>query len=263
MTDWTSHKEIKGTWECVDLSGILNANVTRIFKTEYRTPRSPYCSLAIPIQGIGSWIHLDPEKDPLAMASIDDTGLRAEAGKGNGRFVLPQGIPFQTPGPGDSNNIAFTSQWDNYPRDVAVPLHGKAGHLYLLMAGSTNSMQSRFENGEVVVSYTDGTTDRLALENPTTWWPIQRDYVIDDFAFRRPEPIPLRVDLRTGTVRSLDVAKFRGKGDLIDGGAATVLDLKLDGNKELKSLKVRAIANEVVIGLMSATLVRTKGDGAN
>ncbi|MDB5208694.1 MAG: glycogen debranching protein, partial [Flavisolibacter sp.] len=42
----------------------------------------------------------------------------------------------------------------------------------------------------------------------------------------------------------------------IDGGAGTVLDLPLDPAKELKSLILKAIANDVVIGLMSLTLVR-------
>ena len=40
------------------------------------------------------------------------------------------------------------------------------------------------------------------------------------------------------------------------GGAATVLDLPLDPEKELKSLTVRTLANEVVIGLMGVTLAR-------
>ena len=35
-----------------------------------------------------------------------------------------------------------------------------------------------------------------------------------------------------------------------------MLDLPLDPEKELRSLTVRALANEVVIGLMSVTLVR-------
>jgi hypothetical protein len=38
--------------------------------------------------------------------------------------------------------------------------------------------------------------------------------------------------------------------------AATVVDLPLDRTKEMKSLSVRALANEVVIGLMSVTLAR-------
>jgi hypothetical protein len=62
--------------------------------------------------------------------------------------------------------------------------------------------------------------------------------------------------LKTGQVRLLDVATFKGQGRAVPGGAATVLDLPLDPAKELQSLTVRALANEVVIGLMSVTLER-------
>jgi len=54
----------------------------------------------------------------------------------------------------------------------------------------------------------------------------------------------------------LEPETFKGKGRSVPGGAATVLDLPLDSSKELQSLTVRAIANEVVIGLMSVTLQR-------
>jgi hypothetical protein len=244
--DWTT-----GTTAFVDLASYFNDRVTQIFKNEYRSPRSPFVSLAIPKQGIGAWAgHV------TATAEIDDTGLRAAARLGHNRITLPNGVPLATPGESEARNVVFVSQWDNYPREVAVPLSGKARGIVFLMAGSTNHMQSRFENGEVVVSYADGSVERLALENPTNWWPIDQDYFIDDFQFRRPAPIPMRVDLKTGQIRVLDVAEFRGRGGSVPGGAATVLDLPLDPGKELKSLTVRAIANEVVIGLMSATLVR-------
>ena len=171
-----------------------------------------------------------------------------------GKIILPNGIPLATPSAADAKNIAFVSQWENYPREISVPLAGKSSHAFLLMAGSTGAMQSRFDNGEIIVTYADGATARLALENPTTWWPIDQDYYIDDFAFARPEPLPVRVDLATGKIRVLKMESFKGRGRVVPGGAATVLDLPLDANKELKSLTVRALANEVVIGLMSVTL---------
>jgi hypothetical protein len=68
------------------------------------------------------------------------------------------------------------------------------------------------------------------------------------------EPMPPRVSLRTGQVRILDAASFKGKGGKVPGGAATILDMPLDPQKELKSLTVRTLANEVVIGLMAVTL---------
>jgi hypothetical protein len=108
----------------------------------------------------------------------------------------------------------------------------------------------------VIFTYTDGSTARLPLINPINWWPIDQDYFIDDFGFRRSEPIPPRVDLKTGQIRVLDVNEFKGKGRTVPGGAATVLDLPLDLGKELKSLSIHSMANEVVIGLMAVTLQR-------
>ena len=127
---------------------------------------------------------------------------------------------------------------------------------FLLMAGSTGPMQSQFDNGEIVVTYADDSTQKMPLRNPSNWWPIDQDYLTDDYAFRRDGPIPPRVDLRTGLVRILDSNDFKGKGGKVPGGAATVLEMPLDAAKELKSLTVRALANEVVLGLMAVTLER-------
>jgi hypothetical protein len=108
----------------------------------------------------------------------------------------------------------------------------------------------------LVVTYTDGSSARLALRNPETWWPIEQDYFIDDYQFPLDGPLPPRVDLKTGNIRLLNLATFKGKGREVPGGAATVLDLELDPAKQLQSLTVRTLANDVVIGLMSATLER-------
>jgi hypothetical protein len=43
----------------------------------------------------------------------------------------------------------------------------------------------------------------------------------------------------------------------IDGGAATALDMPLHADKVLDHLTLTAIANDVVIGLMSVTLIKT------
>jgi len=236
--------------ETVDLKPYFNDRVTQIFRNEYRSPRSPFASLATPKQGIGGWC------EPNAGFDVDDSGLRALAAHNGGKIVLPDGVALATPGDPDAKNIIFTSQWDNYPPEVAVPLTGQASHAFLLMAGSTGTMQSQFDNGEIVVTYTDGSMERLPLRNPTNWWPIDQDYFMDDYAFRRDEPIPPRVDLVTGNIRLPDVASFKGKGRKVPGGAATVLELPLNPAKELKSLTVRALANEVVVGLMSVTLAR-------
>jgi hypothetical protein len=248
--DWNRKISDGEKFETVNLAPFFNDQVSQIFRNEYRSPRSPFASLATPKQGLGGWC------EPNASFEVDDSGLRAHAAKNNGKIILPDGIPFATPGDRGAKNIIFTSQWDNYPRAVSVPLAGKSAHAFLLMAGSTAALQSQFNNGELRVTYADGSIQTLPLRNPTNWWPIDQDYFVDDFAFRRAGPIPPRVDLRTGNIRLLDAATFKGQGGKIPGGAATVLDLPLEPAKDLKSLTVRALANEVVIGLMSVTLTR-------
>jgi hypothetical protein len=233
-------------FEQLDLASACNDRVTRIFTNDYLSPRSLYCSLSIPKNGMGGWCDFDLHAD------IDDAGLRNHP-----RITLPNGVPFTTVGAGGANNILFTSQWDNYPKQASIALAGRSSHVYLLMAGSTGPMQSRITNGEVTATYADGSSRTLRLENPTTWWPIEQDYFIDDYGFARPEPIPPRVDLKTAAVRMLQPNELKTTARLtIPGGAATVLDLPLDDSKELKSLTVRAVSNDVVIGLMAVTLSR-------
>lgn len=237
-------------WETVDLSPHFNDRLTEIFQHEYRSPRSPFCSLAIPKQGIGGWCYYNTQVE------IDDAGLRAAATTNGNVFLTSLGIPFATPGDAAEKNILFTSQWDNFPRAATVPLTGRAARVCLLMAGTANAMQCRFDNGEVVITYTDGTTDRLVLHSPTTWWPIEQDYHVDNFAFARPEPVPPRVDLKTGRVRVLTPAECNVRGGIIPGGAATVLDLPLSPAKELQSLTLCTFSNELIIGLMAVSLGR-------
>lgn len=248
--DWFKPFPPEAKFKPVNLTPFFNDAVTQIFQNEYRAPRSPFCSLATPKQGIGGWC------EPEASFVVDDSGLRKSAARNNGKISLPDGVSFVTPVKPAAKNILFTSQWHNYPGQVSVPLSGKSSHAFLLLAGSSNPLQSRVLNGEVFVTYADGTRAILPLRNPDNWWPIDQDYFTDDYAFRLDAPLPPRVDLKTGRIRILDPSIFKGKGGKVPGGAATVLELPLDPQKELKSLTVHATANEVVIGLMAVTLER-------
>lgn len=252
LVNWALPVKAKAQYENLNISGAFNDKVTNIFaKNKYLSPRSPYTTLQLPLQGMGDWCV------PLRMVALNDSGFRAAAK--NDLFVTPFGLKFATPNAAEKPNIAFASLWDNYPDSISVPLTGKASHAYLLMAGSTNHMQSRMLNGLVSVKYTDGTESVLKLINPETWAPIERDYFTDNYSYKMSRPRPYRVVLKTGKV-ARDLEKDI-KGDaldarLIDGGGAIILDLPLDINKELKSLTLTTKANEVVIGLMGITLER-------
>ena len=223
-----------------------NAEVDDIYKNEYLSPRPQTTTLQIPTQGIGEWCH------PLLTAEINDSVFRTLIK--NGVFDAA-GVPFRTPAEG--RNIVYTSLWDNYPDSVVIPLKGKAESAYLLMAGSTNHMQSRIDNGLVIATYQDGSKDTLVLRNPDNWCPIEQDYYVDGKAFQTTEPRPYRVCLGTGDV-SRDLGKTLGiqgvYGREIPGGAAQMLRMRLNSQKKLKSLTVRPLSNDIIIGLMAVTL---------
>ena len=131
------------------------------------------------------------------------------------------------------------------------------------MAGSTNHMQSRIDNGLVIATYADNTTDTLALRNPDNWCPIEQDYYVDGKAFCTAEPRPYRVCLgQTNSDGRLLVSRDLGRelglhgadGRYIRGGAAQLLRMPLNPGKQLRSLTLRTLSNDVVIGLMGVTL---------
>jgi hypothetical protein len=235
----------------VNLNPYFNAQVTQIFKNKYLSPRPQAPTLQLPWQGIGNWCY------PLVNATINDSGMRSKAGVDN--KIWFKKLPLQTPSSFDLNNIIFTSRWDNYPAAVTVPLNGKASYAYLLVAGSTNHMQSQLTNAKIIVTYTDGQEEELLLNNPFNWNPIEQEYLYDGYAFKPDRYSTYRLLLKTGEfVKEIkDFTSIKGFSNrVIDGGAATLLGMELNGDKELKSLKIETLANDVVVGLMSVTLVR-------
>ncbi len=249
IINWNISGAADSRCEKLDLSGKFNDKITNIFKEQYLSPRSPYPTLAVPVQGIGDWCSFKETE------LIEDEGLRKLAGS-KGEIVSPQGVPFFTPGK-EGANILFTSKWDNYPGKAELTLSGRGSHLYLLMAGSGHHMQSRMTNGIVTVEYADGTKDELPLVSPDNWWPIEQDFYEDGYAFRVDAVRPPRLYLKTGEwhLDSYDVLS-KNKPRRIAGGAASLLDLPLNPAKALKSLTLETKTNDVVIGLMAATLKR-------
>ena len=235
--------------ETVNMDAKWNSNVGDIFKNFYLSPRPKVTTLTIPAHGIGEWCH------PEFTANINDVALRRQVK--DQVFTTELGIPFRTPAKG--RNIAYTSLWDNYPDAVTIPLQGKASHAYLLMAGSTNHMQSRIDNGQIVVTYTDGTTDTLPLYNPHNWCPIEQDYYEDGLQFHAAQPRPYRLDFASLKVSREHMPMGERYGYQqrdFKAGAAVMLDMPINAQKQLRDITVRTLSNDVVIGIMGVTLQR-------
>ena len=251
VQNWEIKAKESDEFQTIDLSPYYNNKVDRIFKQQYSSPRVNSPTLQLPLQGIGNWCY------PNILPNIDASGVKDLASKNKGTIYF-QDIPFAI-APKESNDIVFTSMWDNYPETITIPLQGKARHMYFVMAGTTNPMQSRLTNGRITIHYKDGSSSVLLLKNPENWWPIEQDYYTDDYAFKISVDSPPRLHLKTGEFHREfnDYTSIKGFTDYaIEGGAATLLDLTIDPTKELDHLELTTVANEVIIGLMSVTLLK-------
>lgn len=236
-------------YEPIDMRAHYNASVTDIFRNQYLSPRSPYTTLQLPVQGIGEWCH------PEDTAHIDDSGIRSAVMR-DGLIRTSLGIPFASVSQG--HNVIFTSLFDNYPDSITIPLEGRADAIQLLMAGSTNHMQCHIENARVKVRYADGTEDILPLIAPDNWCPIEQDYFTDGKAFKISTPRPYRMTLKDGTISNNlgeDLGIEGVYGRRIDGGAGVLLRFDLDPSKELSDLTLETLSNDVVTGIIAATYV--------
>lgn len=237
-------------YETIDLGEYYNSNVSDIFRNEYLSPRSPYTTLQIPVQGIGEWCH------PKETADIDDSGLRA-ALNADGVLMTKLGIPYKSSATG--KNVVYTSLFDNYPDSISIPLQGKARGLELLLAGSTNHMQCYMDNAVIRVKYADGSSETLSLVTPYNWAPIEQDYFVDGKAFRLDTPRPYRLTFKEALVsnnleKDLNISGVYGRR--IDGGAGVMLCMPLDPDKELSGLTLETLSNDVVVGIVAATYLR-------
>ena len=260
-----------GRHEMIDLTASYNANLNDIFRNRYESPRPPYTTLQIPVQGIGEWCH------PKTTAEIDDSGLRAcatplQGSDKLGVYDTGKGLSFLIPRQGI--NIVFSSLWDNYPDEVSVPISTKSrsyNAAYLMMAGTTNNMQSRIDNALVMAEYEDGSCDTLRLENPINWPTINEEFIFDGKAFWSAPVMPLRFRLDNGRVGrqinamellSVIPSKHDGKekkiGDnnryAIDKGAGVILKMPLDSARKIRAIRVKTLSNDIVVGLMAVTL---------
>jgi hypothetical protein len=159
-------------------------------------------------------------------------------GAAGGLLTTPQGAPFEWPA--GERNIAFTSQWDNWPRFVTVPVNASADAAWFLVCGSTNPMQGHFVNGRLVMRYADGFEDVLDLMPPVNYWSLcvfgTADYNYERDAFCLPKTPPPTVQLGNNC-------------------RAMVLNRKLRPGVKLQSVTLETLSQEVVIGLMGVSLM--------
>src|SRR5262249_33104808 len=145
-------------------------------------------SLRMAQDGYSTWqMMLEGSHPP----TIDLTGIPPLL-IGDNCIMTPQGARFTWPG--GVPNIAFTSQWDNWPHQVTVPVHQTGDSVWMLVCGSSNPMQVKIANAELRMKYSDGVVERLALTPPDNFWSLcpidgcDYDYARDGFCLPATPP---------------------------------------------------------------------------
>lgn len=206
-------------FEPIDISSFFNCRMNELHDQAYLSPRPEGYSIGVFPNGRYGWEWNHRGHNEVF---IDDTMLR----KANGIVYTRSGIPFLTPA--ENENLACVSIWDNFPTELMIPLSGTARELAILFVSTTNSMQTQVENVRITVEYTDGGTTSVKL-----FYPVN----IDDWL------VPA---LQTEN----EIFYFN------DYNHATVQRLRLAPDKELAGVKIEAVANEVIMGIMGVSISR-------
>ncbi len=210
---------LKKPFEPVDISAFFNCNMTEVHNKKYLSPRPEGYSIGVFPNGRYAW---EWNHGGHNAVRIDDSALRAA----NGLIHTNSGIPFITPA--ENENLACVSLWDEFPTEITIPLSGTAQEIAILFAATTNAMQTQVENVRITVEYEDGETTTAKLVYPIN---------IDDWL----------------------VAALQKENETFyfsEYNHATVQRLRLDPGKKLANVKIEAIANEVIMGVMGVSISR-------
>lgn len=235
-------------WQPVDIQPLLNADIRSIYQQQYLSPRPNTVSTRLGSDGYSPWTFphwksLPPEIKLNKMDRLMDD---------KGRLMTPQKVPFIWLG--GVNNVAFTSRWDNFPQQIGFPVNQKGDALFFLVAGSTNVMQCQIANAILRLNYADGGRDSLELVPPVNYWNLS---TIDSHATAPGQGS--RTDYTSQTDRFCLPAKLPETVQLGDNCRAMLLNLKLRKNVVLKSVTLETLSQEVVVGLMGMTVLKSKG----
>lgn len=212
----TTHK---GVFEPIDITKFFNCNMAEVHEQKYFNPRPKGYSIGTFPNGRYAW---EWNHKGHNQVYIDDTALR----NANGKITTNSGITFLSPS--KNENLACVSVWENFPTEMTIPLDGKAKELALLFVATTNSMQTAVENVRITVTYKDSTKEEIKLVYPIN---------IDDW-------------LVPALQKENEIFYFN------DYNHATVQKICLNQNKELTEVKIEAIANEVIYGLLGLSIKR-------
>jgi hypothetical protein len=234
-------------WTLIDLHSLFNASVTEVLQRVTKAAKPPPSSASQ--VGFSYWrdYHLLPS--PGRNLSISDTAWRAKVDE-SGVAWTTDGIPFKSAKEG--SNIAVVTLTGGFPNQITLPVNAGGTMLYLMLSGMTFPVQSHVPNLRITLRYSDGDVQRTDLVNPfdigdcwSTWCGRFHDTAANGFE---------NIGGRSGPAGSNDVEDLT-KPVALDTEAHLV-PFPLRTDVTLVSVTVEAIANDIIFGIMGATILK-------
>ena len=232
-----------GAWTLIDLHGLFNASVTEVLQRVIgasEPPPSPTSHI-----GFDYWQeHLLTRNRP-----VSDSAWREKVDQ-SGTAWTTDGIPFKSPKEGP--NISVVTLAGGFPHQITLPVDTRGTMLYLMLSGMTFPVQSHVSNLQITLRYSDGSVQQTDLVNPfdigdcwSTWCGRYHDTAANGFE---------NIGGRSGPMGSSDVDDLTKPVALDTEAHLARFPLRTDVT--LASVTVEAIANDVIFGVMGATILK-------
>jgi hypothetical protein len=230
----TAPQILAGTqWQPVDMQPVLNGDIRTIYEQKYLSPRPNTVSLRLATDGYATW-QMVLEKKKAPAIELDNVPSMMK----DSLLQTPTGVPFLWPA--GKNNIAFTSRWDNWPKQVEVPVNKTGDAVWFLLCGTTDPMEVRIANAELRMHYADGVEEKLEIVPPMNFWTLcpmgGADYNYERDAYALPAMKPQMVELGRNC-------------------RAMVLKWSLRPGVALQRVTLETLSQQVVVGLMGVTVM--------
>jgi hypothetical protein len=184
---------------------------------------------------------------PFVSPKPADDAWRKKIGP-DGIAWTTDGIPFLTSKEGP--DIAVVTRAAVFPQTLSVPVGQSGKTLFLMISGTTFAMQSQVPNLRLTLRYEGGAMEALDLVNPTGIGDCWNQFRFHDTAANGFE----NIGGRSGPAGSAKVTDLT-RPVAVDTEAHLVA-LELKPGAVLREVQMEAVANDIIFGLMGATILK-------
>lgn len=235
-------------WEMIDLTSLYNNKIADVPEKITKTAVPP----ALPATHVG----FDYWKDHISQtrnsgtpwAFVSDAAWRQKI-KDDFAWTA-DGIPFKSPKEG--HNIAAVAMQGDFPESLRFDVNAKGKTLFLMVSGTTFPSQSHVPQIQVTIHYEDLSSEAYNLVSPIdigdcwgTWCGRYHDTAANGFE---------NLGGRNGPAGSIEVEDMHKPVEV--DTEAHLIKFNLKPGMAVHYVELRAMANDVVFGIMGASILK-------